>query len=93
MSGRGLEVFEPRHDKCDLLVVDCLDEVGLRAQVSQAVLIPMMNSSCKQRQVTPTCIYTEVLTRDELEGTDCRVSPVVSTRIRAVRGVAPPGIV
>ena len=93
MSGRGFEILEPRRDKCNLLLVDCLDEVGIRARVSQAVLIPMMNSSCKQCQITPACIYSEVLTRDELEGTDSRVGPVMSTRIRAVRGVAPPGIV
>ena len=51
MGGRGLEILKPRRHESDLLVVDRLDEVGLRARVSQAVLIPMVNSSCEQRQI------------------------------------------
>ena len=52
MGGRGLEILKPRRDERDFLVVDRLDEVGLRARISQAVLIPMMNGSCKKHQIT-----------------------------------------
>ena len=94
MGGRGLEILKPRRNERDLLVVDRLDEVGLRARVSQAVLIPMMNSSCKTSiRAGHRATAGAVLTRDELKGTQGCVRAIVRARVWAVGSVAPPRII